>query len=92
MTKENILTKDDIILMAQEAGNLEYIERLVKGNMADIERLVKAAYAAGAKDKTLKPLTYEQIAELNLSAVTTTDAVNDVRAIELAHGIGVKND
>ena len=51
MTKENILTKDDIILMAQEAGNLEYIERLVKGNMADIERLVKAAYAAGAKDE-----------------------------------------
>lgn len=50
------------------------------------------AYAAGAKDKTLKPLTYEQIAELNLSAVTTTDAVNDVRVIELAHGIGVKND
>jgi hypothetical protein len=55
------------------------------------ERLI-TDNAAGAKDKTLKPLTYEQIAELNLSAVTTTDAVNDVRAIELAHGIGVKND
>ena len=84
------MTKDDIIRMAREAGFSVGITDPVI--YAAHERFFNAAYAAGAKDKTLKPLTYEQIAELNLSAVTTTDAVNDVRAIELAHGIGVKND
>jgi hypothetical protein len=86
------MTKDDIIRIAQEAGAMTGTGSIQFRLDGSLERFFNNAYAAGAKDKTLKPLTYEQIAELNLSAVTTTDAVNDVRAIELAHGIGVKND
>jgi hypothetical protein len=81
------MTRDDFVKQIENAeALLELIQAKTNLHIWDM------AYAAGAKDKTLKPLTYEQIAELNLSAVTTTDAVNDVRAIELAHGIGVKND
>ena len=81
------MTRDDFVKQIENAeALLELIQAKTNLHIWDM------AYAAGAKDKTLKPLTYEQIAELTLSAVTTTDAVNDVRAIELAHGSGVKND
>jgi hypothetical protein len=88
------MTKDEILAAMHEAGagQADEIPGNYEGVIDVFTRFAAITYAAVAKDKTLKPLTYEQIAELNLSAVTTTDAVNDVRAIELAHGIGVKND
>ena len=91
------MTRDDLVKELEKAERRSAREKSYDSDVNFIYakttlHIWDTAYAAGAKDKTLKPLTYEQIAELNLSAVTTTDAVNDVRAIELAHGIGVRND
>ena len=91
------MTRDDLVKELEKAERRSAREKSYDSDVNFINakttlHIWDTAYAAGAKDKTLKPLTYEQIAELNLSAVTTTDAVNDVRAIELAHGIGVRND